>query len=72
MYAALSVLLVLAWRNAGWIGRDRLFLRNAWTPHRYGSVFGRCSVVAKLAAARELHVGTPDTAPPVTVSPLTS
>jgi len=36
MYALLSVLLVLAWRNAGWIGLDRVVLRNAWTSHRPG------------------------------------
>jgi len=41
MYALLSVLLVLAWRNAGWIGLDRLVLQNAWTPHRFDGLFGR-------------------------------
>jgi thiosulfate dehydrogenase [quinone] large subunit len=41
MYALLSVFLILAWRNAGWIGLDRFVLQNAWTPHRFGSVFGR-------------------------------
>jgi len=41
MYAMLGVLLVLAWRNAGWIGLDRFVLQNTWTPHRLGSVFGR-------------------------------
>lgn len=41
MYALLSVFLILAWRNAGWIGVDRFVLQNAWTPHRRGSVFGR-------------------------------
>ncbi|MHB1509067.1 MAG: DoxX family protein [Acidimicrobiales bacterium] len=34
MYASLSVLLILAWRNAGWIGLDRLLLRNSWASHR--------------------------------------
>jgi thiosulfate dehydrogenase [quinone] large subunit len=41
MYALLEVFLILAWCNAGWIGLDRLVLRNSWTPHRLGSVFGR-------------------------------
>jgi thiosulfate dehydrogenase [quinone] large subunit len=41
MFALLSVFLVLAWRNAGWIGLDRFVLQNAWTPHHFGSVFGR-------------------------------
>ena len=41
MYALLGVLLILAWRNAGWIGLDRFVLQNAWTPHRFGSVVGR-------------------------------
>jgi thiosulfate dehydrogenase [quinone] large subunit len=41
MFSLLAVLLVLAWRNAGWIGLDRFVLQNAWTPHRLGSVFGR-------------------------------
>lgn len=30
MYALLAVLLMLAWRNAGWIGLDRLVLSNSW------------------------------------------
>jgi len=41
MYALLSVFLILAWRNAGWIGLDRLVLRNSWTAHRPGSLVGR-------------------------------
>jgi thiosulfate dehydrogenase (quinone) large subunit len=41
MFALLSVFLILAWRNAGWIGVDRFVLQNAWTPHHLGSVFGR-------------------------------
>jgi thiosulfate dehydrogenase (quinone) large subunit len=40
-FSILAVLLVLAWRNAGWIGLDRFVLQNAWTPHRLDSVFGR-------------------------------
>jgi len=35
MYAILSVLLVLAWRNAGWLGLDRLVLP-AWKRFRSG------------------------------------
>jgi thiosulfate dehydrogenase (quinone) large subunit len=34
MYAVLSVLLVLAWRNAGWIGLDRFILGRAGVSHR--------------------------------------
>jgi thiosulfate dehydrogenase [quinone] large subunit len=41
MFCLLSVFLVLAWRNAGWIGLDRFVLQNTWTPHRLGSLFGR-------------------------------
>ena len=41
MFSLLAVFLVLAWRNAGWIGFDRFVLQNAWTPHRRGSIFGR-------------------------------
>lgn len=40
-YAVLSVFLVLAWRNAGWIGLDRFVLRNKWIPLHFGSVIGR-------------------------------
>ncbi len=35
MYAILAVLLVLAWRNAGWFGLDR-FALPAWRRLRYG------------------------------------
>jgi len=37
MYAILSVLLVLAWRNAGWFGLDRVVLP-AWRRLRAGTV----------------------------------
>jgi thiosulfate dehydrogenase [quinone] large subunit len=37
-YAVLSVFLVRAWRNAGWIGLDRFILRNTWTPHLIGRI----------------------------------
>jgi hypothetical protein len=37
MYAILSVLLVLAWRNAGWLGLDRVVLP-AWRRFRLGWV----------------------------------
>jgi len=37
MYAALSVLLILAWRNAGWFGLDR-FALPAWARLRSGGV----------------------------------
>jgi thiosulfate dehydrogenase [quinone] large subunit len=39
-YATAAVFLILAWRNAGWIGIDRFALRNTWTAHRLGSIFG--------------------------------
>jgi thiosulfate dehydrogenase [quinone] large subunit len=41
MFAILGVLLILAWRNAGWFGLDRFVLGRDWTPHRVGSVVGR-------------------------------
>ena len=31
MYGILSVLLILAWRNAGWLGLDRFVLPGMWT-----------------------------------------
>jgi hypothetical protein len=31
MYGILSVLLILAWRNAGWFGLDRFVLPGMWT-----------------------------------------
>ena len=34
MYALLSVLLILAWRNAGWIGLDGRVFRSKWRLHR--------------------------------------
>jgi thiosulfate dehydrogenase [quinone] large subunit len=42
-YAVVSVFLVLAWRNAGWIGLDRFILGNRWTQHHFGRVTGRSS-----------------------------
>jgi thiosulfate dehydrogenase [quinone] large subunit len=41
MFAILGVLLLLAWRNSGWIGLDRFVLRDAWTPHHFGNAVGR-------------------------------
>jgi hypothetical protein len=41
MYGILGVLLVLAWRNAGWFGLDRFVLGRDWTPRRVGTVVGR-------------------------------
>ena len=37
MYGILAVLLILAWRNSGWIGLDRFVLRHTWAAHRPGS-----------------------------------
>jgi len=41
MFALLGVLLVLAWRNAGWFGLDRFALRNSWTARGAGHAVGR-------------------------------
>lgn len=41
MYAILAVLLVLAWRNAGWIGLDRFIFNDDWTLHRLRADLGR-------------------------------
>jgi thiosulfate dehydrogenase [quinone] large subunit len=46
MYAILAVLLVLAWRNAGWFGLDRVVLP-AWSRLRHGD-----AVDAPVAGAR--------------------
>jgi thiosulfate dehydrogenase (quinone) large subunit len=35
-----SVLLILAWRNAGWYGLDRFVLPKLGTPWHRGEVFG--------------------------------
>ncbi len=40
-YAILSVLLVLAWRNAGWFGLDRFILNDDLTQPRLRAEFGR-------------------------------
>jgi thiosulfate dehydrogenase (quinone) large subunit len=37
MYALLGTLLVLAWRNAGWVGLDGLLFRSKWRLHRVPS-----------------------------------
>jgi thiosulfate dehydrogenase [quinone] large subunit len=39
-FAVLAVLLVLAWRNAGWIGLDRFILGRARVPRRLSSAAG--------------------------------
>ncbi len=41
MYVILEVLLILAWRNAGWLGLDRFVLRTPWTPRHLGNLVGR-------------------------------
>jgi thiosulfate dehydrogenase [quinone] large subunit len=43
MFAILAVLLVLAWRNAGWLGLDRFVLRHEWTPSRFRRDAGRAT-----------------------------
>jgi len=40
-FAILALLLVLAWRNAGWIGLDRFVLGGARAQHRLSAVAGR-------------------------------
>ena len=37
VYALLAVLLVLAWRNAGWIGLDRFVLDRAWRQQHFAT-----------------------------------
>ena len=41
MFAILAVLLILAWRNAGWFGLDRFALSHEGRPGRLGSAVGR-------------------------------
>ena len=41
IFLVLEVLLVLAWRNAGWIGLDRFVLPKLGTPWEPGSLFRR-------------------------------
>jgi thiosulfate dehydrogenase [quinone] large subunit len=36
----LSILLILAWKTAGWIGLDRFLLPALGTPWRRGRLFG--------------------------------
>ncbi len=61
MYAILSVLLVLAWRNAGWFGLDRVALP-AWAKLRRGDAVTppdmRAPTTATVAAGTPT-VGTP-------------
>jgi len=42
-YATLEVLLVLAWRNAGYIGLDRFALSGAWRQHHSSKITERAS-----------------------------
>jgi thiosulfate dehydrogenase [quinone] large subunit len=41
IFLILEVLIVLAWRNAGWIGLDRFVLPRLGTPWEPGSLFRR-------------------------------
>jgi thiosulfate dehydrogenase (quinone) large subunit len=54
----LGLLLVLAWRNAGWVGLDRFLLPAIGTPWQPGAVFGRAGVATGGLGAR-----TPDEQP---------
>jgi thiosulfate dehydrogenase [quinone] large subunit len=40
MYMMLEILLILAWRNAGWMGLDNIALGRAWTARRDGALVG--------------------------------
>jgi thiosulfate dehydrogenase [quinone] large subunit len=46
---AIATWLVLAWKNAGWIGLDRWLLPWLGTPWRPGRVFGRLALDAEPA-----------------------
>jgi thiosulfate dehydrogenase [quinone] large subunit len=50
MYMILEILLILAWRNAGWFGLDRFVLGSTWTPYRLGRVFARATHRRRLVA----------------------
>jgi thiosulfate dehydrogenase [quinone] large subunit len=41
LFIILGLLLVLAWRNAGWIGLDRFVLPRLGTPWYRGELFDR-------------------------------
>jgi thiosulfate dehydrogenase [quinone] large subunit len=41
MFMILEILLILAWRNAGLIGLDRMILSRQWTPYRAGQLIRR-------------------------------
>jgi thiosulfate dehydrogenase [quinone] large subunit len=41
MFMILEILLILAWRNAGAIGLDKIILRERWTPYRAGRLVAR-------------------------------
>ena len=57
MYAILSVLLVLAWRNAGWIGLDRFIFNDDWTVRRLRDDLGHA--IHRRGHPRVPAVGTP-------------
>lgn len=46
---AIATWLVLAWKNAGWIGLDRWLLPWLGTPWRPGRIFGRLPLDAEPA-----------------------
>jgi thiosulfate dehydrogenase [quinone] large subunit len=47
VYFALSMLLVMAWKNAGWWGLDRFVLPVLGTPWRSGAMFNKQAVTPK-------------------------
>jgi thiosulfate dehydrogenase [quinone] large subunit len=57
MYAILSVLLVLAWRNAGWIGLDRFIFNDDWTVRRLRADLGHA--IHRRGHPQVPAVGTP-------------
>jgi len=58
IYALLGVFLVLAWRNAGYIGLDRWVLPAVGTPTHPGSLFRRFRRTDDTAGMRQAVAGT--------------
>jgi thiosulfate dehydrogenase [quinone] large subunit len=71
MYAILSVLLILAWRNAGWIGADRFVFSAASRWHRPGVESGTLRQRRSVASPRHSR-GHPDRQTPPVLQDLAS
>ena len=50
IFLVFEMLIVLAWRNAGWIGLDRYVLPMLGTPWRPGKVFNRPTATQMVGA----------------------